>query len=269
MSYREIAATMRRLALLGGVETLKHFRAEGLAVEAKADDSPVTIADRAADQAIVAGLEAAHPSISVVTEERGETHLEAAPDRFFLVDPLDGTKEFISGDGAYTVNIALIERGVPTLGAVYAPAMQRLFWTPDADICVEERGEIRLDEIGATSHCRVRAANPDALDVVASKSHRGAETDAYIAKRSVGTIVSAGSSLKFCMIAAGEADLYPRLGRTMEWDTAAAHAALSAAGGEVVRYSDGAPLRYGKQGFENPHFVAFGGGVDLEVALDG
>ena len=216
----EIALEMRRLALAAGAETLKFFQREDLAVEAKADSSPVTSADHAADRVIVAGLEKAVPEIPVVTEERAETHGRLsgdAPGRFFLVDPLDGTKEFVSGAGEYTVNIALIEGGAPVLGVVYAPAKRRLFWTPEPGFAVEEQGEIDPANVGVTRQLQVTEADLEALRVVASKSHRDDKTDAYISRRKVADVVSAGSSLKFCLIAAGEADLYPRFGRTMEW----------------------------------------------------
>lgn len=267
MEWRALGLLMRRLAVIGGAETLRYFGDADLSVTAKDDDSPVTAADHAADAAIVAGLAAGAPDIAIVTEERAETHLAAAPERFFLVDPLDGTKEFVSGSGEFTVNIALTERGVPVMGAVYAPAKQRLFWTPEPGLTVEETGEIAADVVGVTEQCRVRAASASALTVVASKSHRDAQTNRYIEARPVEALVSAGSSLKFCLIAAGEADLYPRFGRTMEWDTAAAHAVLAAAGGMVVRAEDGAALSYGKPGYENPHFIAAGAGLDRAALL--
>ena len=267
----EIALEMRRLALIAGGETLTYFQRDDLAVDAKADDSPVTSADHAADAVIVTGLEKAAPDIPVITEERAETHAKlngGTPGRFFLIDPLDGTKEFISGAGEYTVNIALIQDGAPVLGVVYAPAKKRLFWTPEPGFAVEENGDMAPAEVGATRLLQVVEADPEALRVVASKSHRDDKTNAYIARRKVADVVSAGSSLKFCLIAAGEADLYPRFGRTMEWDTAAAQGVLRAAGGWVIRAQGGVPLAYGKPGCENPHFIAIGG-IDPASALDG
>ncbi len=258
---------MRRLALLAGAETLRFFGAEDLAVEAKVDASPVTAADHAADRVIVEGLAAAFPEIPVVTEERAESQRADVGPRFFLVDPLDGTKEFVTGRGEYTVNIALIEDGVPVLGVVFAPALKRLFWTPDRDFAVEEAGEIAVETVGETRHLRVREADNARLGVVASKSHRDQATDDYIARYRVADFASAGSSLKFCLLAGGEADLYPRLGRTMEWDTAAAHAVLAAAGGRVEAMGpDATPqgaLRYGKPGFENPFFLAYAPSVRI------
>ncbi|MEO1293877.1 MAG: 3'(2'),5'-bisphosphate nucleotidase CysQ [Pseudomonadota bacterium] len=262
---------MRRLALRAGAETLKWFRSEALATETKADSSPVTVADRAADAVIVDGLAAALPSIPVVTEERADSHAASGADRYFLVDPLDGTKEFVSGRGDYTVNIGLIENGVPTLGVVFAPAKKRLFWTPDYELAVQESGEIASDSNGAGRCLTVANADNAALRVVASKSHRTPETDAYIAHYRVSDLVSAGSSLKFCLLAAGEADLYPRLGPTAEWDTAAGHAVLRAAGG-IVEAMEGdrrsGPLAYDKPRLLNGHFIAYAPSVALHDAPD-
>jgi len=233
--------------------------ATDFAARAKADASPVTEADLAADRVIVAGLERAFPDIPIVTEERTDSHdVAAAGPRFFLVDPLDGTREFVKRGGDFTVNIALIEDGVPMRGVVFAPALDRLFWTDDNGIA------FRQDGSGHAAAMRVATPDNAALNVVASKSHRDAATDEYIGHYAVADFKSAGSSLKFCLIAAGEADLYPRLGRTMEWDTAAGHAVLRAAGGHVDAWSGGT-LRYGKNGFENPFFIAYSEGVALHA----
>jgi len=244
-----LMTVLRELALEAGAAIMAVYESD-FDVETKDDHSPLTRADLAADKIIVDGLARAFPDIAIVTEERGETHGLDDPDApFFLIDPLDGTREFVNRNGEFTVNIALISEGAPVLGVVYAPAAGRLFYTRDAQSAVEERN-------GEAVPLRVAAADNAALRVVASKSHRDAATDAYIGRYKVGTFCSAGSSLKFCLVAAGEADLYPRLGRTMEWDTAAGHAVLAAAGGHVDRL-DGGALRYGKPGFENPHFLAY------------
>ncbi len=262
MDYEAIGLAMRRLVVEAGAETLKYFGDKDLAVEAKSDESPVTIADRAADEVIAAGLEHAFPEIPVVTEERVDTQEGGAKERFFLIDPLDGTKEFVTGRGDFTINIALIEGDQAVMGAVFAPAKKRLFWTATSQRALQESGDVDPATPGAPQPMTVRAADNAALAVVASKSHRDAATDAYIARYQVADFKSAGSSLKFCLIASGEADLYPRLGRTMEWDTAAAHAVLRAAGGNVDR-TEGGPLCYGKPGFENPHFIAYSPDVHL------
>ncbi len=254
--------TMRRLAVEAGERIMEVFEAEEMEVRRKGDQSPVTIADEEADAFITRGLEAAFPGTMIVTEENAASHaLEG--DSFLIVDPLDGTKEFVRRSGEFTVNIAWVEKGVPRLGVVHAPAVGRMFRTLPEGGAVEETGPFDAARPGATRPIHVRRPDNDALVVVASKSHRDRATDDYIARYRVAETRSAGSSLKFCLVAAGEADLYPRLGRTMEWDTAAGHAVLAAAGGEVVRFDDLTPLRYGKPGFENPFFIAFAPGVVL------
>ncbi len=253
----------RRLAIEAGAAIMEIYGSGDLGVEAKADDSPVTRADLAADQLIRAGLTAAFPDIQLVTEEQASTHGGVRAARFILVDPLDGTKEFVKRGGDFTVNIALIEHGVPVAGVVYAPAKGRLFQTL-GDVAVEETGDFAPDQIGPRRTIRVSTPDNAALNVVASASHRDAATDEYIGRYQVAAFRPAGSSLKFCLVAAGEADFYPRLGRTMEWDTAAGHAVLRAAGGHVVRMDDPAvPLAYGKPGDDNPFFIAYAPGVEL------
>ena len=227
--------------------------ATDFSVRNKHDASPVTEADGLAERVIVERLRALTPSVPIVAEEAASAG--SVPDvgeRFWLVDPLDGTKEFISRNGEFTVNVALIEHGEPVLGVVYAPALDRLF------AGVSGRGAF-VEHAGQRQHIRCRVSPEDGATVVASRSHGDATAlDAFLHGRKVARLTNAGSSLMLCLVAAGEADLYPRLGRTMEWDIAAGHAVLRAAGGDVVRVDDRAPLRYGKPGFENPHFVACG-----------
>ncbi len=265
MDYARIVSICRRLALEAGAEILGVYEGEDFAVRAKSDASPVTEADERADALIARGLAAAFPDIPAVTEEQAATHGLDAP-VFFLVDPLDGTREFIQRRGDFTVNIALIENGAPSRGVVYAPAIGRLFYTGADGCTLEEQGPHDPAAPGPTTPLRVSTPNPEALVVVASKSHRDQATDDYISRYAVADFRSAGSSLKFCLIAAGEADLYPRLGRTMEWDTAAGQAVLLGAGGSVVRLDDHSPLTYGKPGFENPFFIAHAPGVALVPA---
>jgi 3'(2'), 5'-bisphosphate nucleotidase len=228
-------------------------------VQTKEDESPVTAADHAAEKVILARLSQGAPGIPVVAEEQvAAGSVPPSASTFFLVDPVDGTKEFIQKRGDFTVNIALVRDGVPQLGVVYAPAKSRLF---AGDVTRAEA--FRTDQSPEDSKQAVRTAirtrQPAAagLTVVASRSHRSPETDAWLAQVKVAELVSVGSSLKFCLVAAGEADLYPRLGPTMEWDTAAGHAVLSAAGGTVLNL-DGSPFRYGKPDFRNPSFIATG-----------
>jgi len=221
-------------------------------VRTKADASPVTAADDAAEAIIVPALQALTPDIAVISEEassRGQA--PAAARRFWLVDPLDGTREFISHNGEFTVNIALIENGVPVLGVVYAPALRQLY-----------SGGLglgaTLEDEGGRRVMAARRAPPEGVTVVSSRSHGDeAALALFLRGRAVASSATAGSSLKFCLLATGQADLYPRLGRTMEWDTAAGDAVLRAAGGHV-RTLDGADLAYGKPGLENPHFCASG-----------
>jgi 3'(2'), 5'-bisphosphate nucleotidase len=247
----ELLEPVIRLSYAAG-EAIMTVYGSDFEVRGKADTSPVTAADERAEALILAGLRELTPELPVVAEEAaaaGEIPVIGA--RFWLVDPLDGTKEFISRNGEFTVNIALVEDGVPVLGVVFAPALQRLY------AGVREHGTFVEDAQGRRPiHCR--KVPPEGLTVVGSRSHGDADALAgFLQGRKVASLASAGSSLKLCLVAAGEADLYPRLGRTMEWDIAAGHAVLTAAGGSVSDLG-GKPLRYGKLGFENPHFVAQG-----------
>ena len=250
-----------RAALLAAVEAVAgeaatlilEVYAQAFEVRGKSDASPVTEADERAEACIVARLEQLTPDVPVVAEEAvAAGQVPAIGPRFWLVDPLDGTREFVSRNGEFTVNIALIEHGVPVLGVVQVP-VQGLLWAG-----AQGQGAWRVD---ATGRRPVRCRQPgQALVVASSRSHGDdAALAAWLAGAGLAgralTHRPAGSSLKFGLVAEGAADLYPRLGRTMEWDTAAGHAVLLAAGGEVVQL-DGTPLRYGKPGFENPHFVA-------------
>jgi 3'(2'), 5'-bisphosphate nucleotidase len=240
------------------------FYEGGADVTLKPDASPVTSADLAAEAIILAGLKSLAPEIPVIAEEavaRGA--MPKAAQQFFLVDPLDGTKEFISRNGEFTVNIALIEAGQPMAGVVYAPAIGRLFWGEQgkgaAEMVVADPKAQEPPPAGRRITAQQAVAGAP-IKVVASRSHRDGETDRFLASLGDCEIVSAGSSVKFCLVASGEAQLYPRFGRTMEWDTAAGHAVLAAAGGTVVT-ADGVPLLYGKEaaGFANPPFIAAAG----------
>ena len=216
----EIESTIRGLALAAGRAIMDVYAraTTEIGVEAKADNSPVTEADLTADRLISHGLARTFPQIPTVTEEQAATHRETGHRRFFLVDPLDGTKEFIQRRGEFTVNIALIEDGMPVMGVVYAPAIGRLFFGRAGGGAFEEAVGQDGRAVAGSSH-EIQVSTPDntALVVVASKSHRDQATDDYIASYRVADFKSAGSSLKFCLLAAGEADFYPRLGRTMEW----------------------------------------------------
>ena len=249
-------------AAIAAGEVIITVRNGGLSVEKKADHSPVTEADRAAEAIIAERLTAIAPNTAVIAEEAVyEGRIPEVGSAFFLVDPLDGTREFVKGGNDFTVNIGLIRDGLPAVGVIFVPATGKLYG--GAVGAGAWRAEVENGVVGDKRSMHVRPAPLGAIDVVASKSHRTKETDAFIARFEVARLVSAGSSVKFCVIAAGEADLYPRMGTTMQWDTAAGEAILRAAGGKVVTI-EGMPLIYGPNGegdaaFRNPWFVATGG----------
>jgi 3'(2'), 5'-bisphosphate nucleotidase len=226
-------------------------------VEYKSDASPVTAADREAEALILEALRAVAPDIPVVAEEEAAAgRVPAVGAAFFLVDPLDGTKEFVKRGTDFTVNIGLIENRVPSLGAVYAPARSTLYW---GDCVLQQAWRATQPPHGARAAAmRIAVRTPvDPPWAVASKSHNTPETEAWLAAARVTERVSIGSSLKFALVASGEADVYPRPAPTMEWDTAAGDAVLRAAGGRVFDL-DGQPLLYGKEKFFNPGFIATG-----------
>ncbi|WP_254023256.1 3'(2'),5'-bisphosphate nucleotidase CysQ [Mesorhizobium ventifaucium] len=250
-----------RLALAAGREVMRVFDA-GCAVDQKSDSSPVTAADRQSEKIILDGLRAAFPYIPCVAEEEASAGIVPPDldDAFFLVDPLDGTKEFVNRRTDFTVNIALVRHGVPEIGVVFAPCTGRFFsGRPGRAETIEVSGDYQI--IGRRPISVRTGVTP--LTVVASRSHNTPETEAYIRTVGAAEIVSVGSSLKFCLVASAEADVYPRFGRTMEWDTAAGDAVLRAAGG-ITCTLDGEPLTYGKRNqiddedFANPHFIASG-----------
>jgi 3'(2'), 5'-bisphosphate nucleotidase len=243
------------LSVIAGQEIMAIY-ASDFSAKAKGDLTPVTEADEAAERIILSGLARIDPTIPVISEEAASAgRIPEVSSQFFLVDPLDGTKEFISKNGEFTVNIALVENGVPVAGVVYAPALKRIFWGEKGIGAAQ--GSVDGDAAPKWTRLGVRACPDDGATVVASRSHRDQATEDYLKSVKVKSLCSAGSSLKFCLVAAAEADLYPRFGRTMEWDTAAGHAVLLAAGGKVVTV-DGPLLTYGKRarGYDNPGFIA-------------
>lgn len=262
-------AVFERLALEAGREVMRVFH-EGCTVDHKSDSSPVTEADRESEKIILAGLRAAYPDVPCVAEEEAAAGI-VAPDldgAFFLIDPLDGTKEFVNRRTDFTVNIALVRHGVPEVGVVFAPCTGRFFsGRPGRAETIEVNDDYQIT--GRQPISARKGLSP--LTIVASRSHNTPETDAFIRDLGAAEIVSVGSSLKFCLVAAAEADVYPRFGRTMEWDTAAGDAVLRAAGG-MTRTLDGKPLTYGKreqaddEDFANPHFIASGKAGELEPA---
>ncbi len=252
MDDRQLLNLAARLANEAAV-AINAIRARGFAVECKADRSIVTEADRAAETVIVAGLRAALPGCVVVAEEAiSAGHAVAAAPEFWSVDPLDGTREFSGGGNDFAVNIGLVRGGLPVLGVVGVPAMGAIYGG------IVGVGAWRQGADGARVAITTRAVPQQGLTVVASRHHGDqAQLDRYLDGRTVAQMVNFGSSLKFCRVAEGQADLYPRFGRTMEWDTCSPQAVLEAAGGMVLTL-DGAPLRYGKPGWDNPHFVCWG-----------
>ncbi|WJS01502.1 3'(2'),5'-bisphosphate nucleotidase CysQ [Roseibium aggregatum] len=257
------------LALRAGEEILKIY-AEPFEVENKVDGSPVTKADAAAEEIILAGLAEKFPDIPVVAEEAVEAgKLPAAGARYFLVDPLDGTKEFLKKNGEFTVNIALIEDGRPVFGVVSAPALEEIYWGGE----IRENGKtetrafkgtIANGGISDVAPISVRTPPVDGISVLASRSHLSEETSALISRLSVAEQLNVGSSLKLCWVAAGRADFYPRLAPTMQWDIAAGDAVVRAAGGAVVLASTGEDFVYRvpenarKDDLRNPFFLAAG-----------
>ncbi len=253
------------IALAGKAgDAIMAIYAKAFGHELKDDKSPVTEADIAAEAIILAGLAQADPATPVISEEAAAAgRIPDVGGTFYLVDPLDGTREFIGRNGEFTVNIALIEDGRPALGVVYAPARERIYCGKRGlGAAMAKAGSSAALSTAQWRSIAVNARTEGGWRVVASRSHRDERTEAFIAGLGESMIVAAGSSLKFCLVAAGEADVYPRFGRTMEWDTAAGQAVLEAAGGAVVT-EDAVPLTYGKRqrGLDNPAFIAGGPGV--------
>ncbi|HSY08039.1 MAG TPA: 3'(2'),5'-bisphosphate nucleotidase CysQ [Steroidobacteraceae bacterium] len=265
MHDSELLELMIAAALEAGAAAHDIFRGD-LKLAHKKDNSPVTAADHAAEAIILQRLGAHCADIPIIAEEEvAAGRVPAIGPTFFLVDPLDGTREFVAGRPEFTVNIALVRAGTPMLGVVYAPAAGALF---GGDVAAAHAFRATAAHGGAAAGARtrihVRPAPPAGLTAVASRSHASPETRDYLKGYKVANMVSIGSSLKFCWVASGEADVYPRLGTTMEWDTAAGHAVLLAAGGSVVSAAGG-PLLYGKPGFTNPWFIATGSVAALPV----
>jgi len=242
--------TLVRIVRAAGEVVMRHYEA-GCDARVKADRSPVTDADEEAEKLILAELNTAFPGVPVVAEEAAAAgHISKVGSRFFLVDPVDGTKEFVKRGGEFTVNIGEIVDGQPVSGVVLAPAIGRLFAGAVGEGAFELAGNAIRD-------IACRKPDADGLVAVSSRSHPDAKTDELLKSLPIKGHTNAGSSLKFCLVAAGEADIYPRAGTTMEWDTAAGHAVLAAAGGTVTNW-DGSPFVYGKPDFRNGPFIARG-----------
>jgi 3'(2'), 5'-bisphosphate nucleotidase len=262
--FPHAASVLTDAAARAGAAIMQHYH-EGPEVSLKADASPVTAADRAAEAILLEALKSLAPLIPIVSEEDAGDRSKPLPSRFFLVDPLDGTKEFIQKRTDFTVNVALIEDCIPRFGLVYAPARKLLAVTVGNGKAVEavlepsttgaDLGKLERHEL------RVRIPSPKGLVAVVSRSHLDPETESFLSGLKIASWSDAGSSLKFLLVASGQADVYPRFGPTMEWDIAAGDAVLRAAGGRVVDGS-GQPFRYGKtdSGLKNASFIAWGSG---------
>jgi len=252
MNLEELVEPITELAIEAGNAILAVY-ATDFDVESKADESPLTQADLASHNTIVAGLKTLTPDIPIISEEDGlpEFEVRGQWNRYWLIDPLDGTKEFVNRNGEFTVNIALIDNGRPIFGVVHVPVQEKTYIGCDGRGSeLRENGEARAISVGQNSNATVR--------IVGSRSHRGSSLDAFLEKLGGHDMVPMGSSLKFCTVAEGNADIYPRLGPTSEWDTAAAQAVVEQAGGQVLEL-DGSPLSYNqKADILNPWFVVIG-----------
>jgi 3'(2'),5'-bisphosphate nucleotidase len=253
-----IAIALAEIALLAGPPVMEEYNSGG-DFRAKGDGSPVTAADERAEAVIAERLRALAPGIPIIAEEAvaGGARIEIGA-RFFLVDPLDGTREFVAKNGEFTVNVALIEGDAPIAGAVYAPAIHRIWFAGRTGHVVNVRTGERLPPSDSHQRLTVRTA-PLKLTAIASRSHADPETELFLRRLRIAERIASGSSIKFCLISEGRADVYPRFAPTMEWDTAAGDAVLRAAGGCVLR-PDGAPLLYGKlsESLRNSAFIAWG-----------
>lgn len=252
--YQIYTDTLRKTAVKAGKKIME-VREGHLGISIKGDQSPVTIADLQAETIILEALREIAPEIPVIAEESVSAGIvPETKDIFWLVDPLDGTKEFISGGSDFTVNIALIEKGVPTFAVIFVPATGKLFTAKNPQTATLQ--DVINDEISANEvSVKTRPIPNEGMTAVASKSHMDDKTTTFLEKHNIKKTVSVGSSLKFCIVATGEADIYPRFGPTMEWDIAAGHAILNAAGGSVIN-PDGTPFQYQKKGYLNGPFIA-------------
>ncbi len=251
MELEKLLEIAKKAASVAGTEIMKIYQSGNFSIEAKSDDSPLTMADKAAHIKIVNLLK--ETEIPILSEEgRDITYEERSKwEYFWMVDPLDGTKEFIKKNGEFTVNIALIHKGKSILGVVYPPVIGEMYWGSEGQGAFKEtNGE--MQKLNTTK----KSLKATVVNVVASRSHMSPETEEYLSKFDQPNIVSKGSSLKFLLVASGEADVYPRFAPTMEWDTAAAHAIVSEAGGRIVLEDEITPLTYNKQSLINPSFIA-------------
>lgn len=253
---RDVKDSLIKIARDAGNAIMKIYADESsFEIESKDDNSPLTKADKASNQIICDGIEKLAVQYPIISEENKLVTYEERKDytRYWLIDPLDGTKEFIKRNGEFTVNIALIENGRPIMGIVYAPVLQEMYWSITGEGAYLENGDGQKK-----LECNTFSKQDANLRVVCSRSHLNEETQSFVDNLTTPELVAKGSSLKFLILAKGEAELYPRIAPTMEWDTAAAHSILEEAGGSVLQYESADPLAYNKENLLNPYFVAMG-----------
>lgn len=256
MNYNDTLPKVIEIARAAGAAILEiYHQAEGVEIERKADDSPLTIADKTANDIICEGLKKLPLQYPIISEENKTIPYEERKDYDYcwLVDPLDGTKEFIKRNGEFTVNIALIHQNRSVMGVVYAPVMDEMYWASNGEGAFMEKN-------GAVTQLQMDSFQMEdqGLKLVCSRSHLNEATEDFVNRFSKPELVATGSSLKFLIIASGKAHVYPRLAPTMEWDTGAAQIILEEAGGSVINESTNSPLEYNKENLLNPHFVAYG-----------
>ena len=250
-----LVSTLKPVMRRAGKAIIEVYKTSKNEIETKGDGSPVTIADKRSEKILIKALLKIAPDIPIISEENSSSHLIKPSQIYFLVDPLDGTKEFldIHGSGDFTVNIGLILNGKPILGLIYAPVSEQLFYgLSSSGSYIEKQG-------GSINPIRIRKTNSERSIAVASKKHQSEETNDWLLKNNISDIISVSSSIKFCSVAKGDADVYPRFAPTMEWDTAAGHAILLGAGGSVTLDDGVTPLLYGKKDYRNGNFIAWGG----------
>jgi len=251
MDPNQLLLEVTALAREAGRAILEVY-ASSFSVQEKEDRSPLTEADLRSEKLILAGLARIAPEVPVLSEESAQAPYATRRnwERLWVVDPLDGTKEFVQRNGEFTVNIALVDRQRPVLGVVHAPVLERTYYA------CEGAGAFRSDKTATGKTIRVAKRGPGAVRVVGSRSHRGSSLDAFLSRVGAHELVEVGSSLKLCLVAEGQADVYPRLGPTSEWDTAAGQCVLEQAGGHVLKL-DGEPLEYNREDTLNPSFIGY------------
>ncbi|HMQ46331.1 MAG TPA: 3'(2'),5'-bisphosphate nucleotidase CysQ [Saprospiraceae bacterium] len=255
MNYIQLAQSVIAIAQEAGKVILEIYNSDDFGIETKGDQSPLTLADKAANDVICRGLQALSVQYPIVSEENKAIPYSERKlyDYLWLVDPLDGTKEFIKRNGEFTVNIALIHQQCPIFGVVHVPCFDETYWSaPGVGAFLEKNGQQQALQV---AEFQLKDAG---LKLISSRSHLNEETAAFINQFEAPELVSKGSSLKFLILAQGEAHIYPRLAPTMEWDTAAAQAVLEAAGGKVIKHENGEALQYNKENLLNPYFIAYG-----------